>query len=208
MSPKLRRAYEKRAPLEGGRRGRRSDVPLDVYYELDDLFNQVDGLRQIVGVDRSVPILVATGATPDEPAPGTGAPPGGLDKNVARVVTLDFQGAAGSNSSSLSVIMPWPFTISNVSFVIESSSGSGGISARPFLYIAGKEKMTATANKSKGFTHLVAYVMGYLAIDDNSNVKPAEWAANQTMQAKITGASPNSRVKALVSVTERVTIVP
>ena len=46
MSPTLRTAYEKRSLLGGTRWGRRSDVPLEIYYELDNLHKQVDGLSQ------------------------------------------------------------------------------------------------------------------------------------------------------------------
>lgn len=68
MSPSFRRAHEKVRPLGGGRRGRREEVPLEIYHELDDLFEQVDGLRQIVGVTRKT-VAALSGAPPEVVVP-------------------------------------------------------------------------------------------------------------------------------------------
>jgi hypothetical protein len=51
-APAVRRAPEKRRRPSGGRWGRVEGVPLSVYYELDDLRTQIDGLSTLAGMNR------------------------------------------------------------------------------------------------------------------------------------------------------------
>ena len=70
MTLSFRRAYEKSNPLLSGKRGRRDDVPLEIYYQLDDLEKQVAGLRVLAGADRNTVAFVSGGTgiptTPDK----------------------------------------------------------------------------------------------------------------------------------------------
>jgi hypothetical protein len=55
----LRRAHEKTGRPSGGRWGRRDDVPIEVYYEFDDMARQLEGLRSRSGLSRETATLLA-----------------------------------------------------------------------------------------------------------------------------------------------------
>lgn len=202
----LRRAYEKRGLVAGGRRGRVEGVPLGVYYDIDEAFRQIKALAAIQGADRAA---LAAALRPSIPSGGKPADPGQPNPEATHWIDftafLDYSGSAGASSSSTLVTLFVPFRILGISITIESSSGSGTVSARPFVHVAGQEKGTSAFNQAKTFAHLVATNFSGLSIEGQQSGGIVEFSPG-TVQLKHTNASPTARISGTIQMKVKVPI--
>lgn len=203
----LRRAYEKaRVPTRTVRRGRVEGVPAEVYAELDEIVRRLDGLMILQGANNAA-IAAAVGTAPPvtgaTPTPGQQNPE--ATKEIDFTAILDYSGSAGaSNSGQLSQIA-FPFRIVSLTISVESSTGSGTISAKPFLYVAGKEKLTAASNAATVFAHDVAKSYPGQVVEGQEKGGIVQFSPG-TVQFKITNASPTARVKGTLALKLKVPV--
>jgi hypothetical protein len=122
----LRRAYEKANQLYGPRRGRRDDVPLEVYHELDDLYRLVNGLTQVVGTSRESLSALGSGglnaqpSTPDEKQ----AP---VFENIfvpGYVLFSETPETASDPAYSQSYLTPYPTILNRVFLIVTVAAAS------------------------------------------------------------------------------------
>lgn len=189
----------------GVRRGRLPEVPVELYHELDELFEQVDGLRIITSANRSAVLAASTGgAAGTEPPPPTGTDTGGLiERGFPDTIQLGFDGSAAATTTSQVLPEAFPFEIRSVTIVVESSTGAA-VTANPFLFVGNSEVFTSATNSAKTFTHLTGRTFGASSIDNNTpflrRFQPA------ALKLRLTSASPSARVSGSIEITRYIDV--
>ena len=193
MGLSLRRAYEK-APVPGratGRWGRDPSVQVTLYNQIDEIVRRLDRTGRVVG-------LV-----------GASIAKGQVFSWKSYIINLPYQGSAGSSSQSLGVTLVEQFILLSVTFYLETATK--GAKALPQLLVNGVNIFSAlsapivfssTADPSTQVSGPYgAYFLGgvWTLLPNGTSSYARMISAGATYQATTTGASPSSRVKAVVS---------
>jgi hypothetical protein len=180
-------------------------VPLSVYYSIDELFRRTDGLAALQGASRAAVSaakpagLATTGTT----SGGSKNPP--ETQNVAFDYVLAPDSAAGANPFSFKGTVPTRFSIRGFTILVESSSGSG-TTAIPFLYVGGEEVLTTATNAATSFLNAKGTHYNANVIIGQQGGEERVFDPGQTVQIKLTGASPTARVGGTLELTLKVPV--
>lgn len=211
MSLTFRRAHEKRNSLTSGRRGRREDVPLEIYYELDDLAKQIAGLRNVVGASReAVAAIAGGGAVPTTPGgTGEGAPPIVIENvtTIGLVANAGFLQASRTNPRFLQ----WESVLLRARMNVEVDGG-GVTTSRGIVFLTARGSGAQAVSLVAAASAINITVTNNVPFDFGNFLDPAafvkSWSPGTEFILGFTraGGQPNVNVSGELTFREKIVI--